>query len=107
MLVSHDSAGALFRPGTTGGHHQAGLLHFESDFMAGVFLDQQGLHIVHHHIVVKGGLYHVNQLFPVKVGPNGGSLSPVPHCTILLLCEWYLGDLFCWHLAYNRYNSIR
>ena len=56
VVVSHDSAGALFRPGTTGGHHQAGLLHVESDFMAGVFLDQQGLHIVHHHIVVKGGL---------------------------------------------------
>ncbi len=64
------------------GHHQAGLLNLESDCMAGIFLDQQGFHIVNHHIVVKGGLHHIHQLFSVQIGPNGFSFSP-SHCVIL------------------------
>lgn len=47
--------------------------------MAGVLFDKLGLQIVHHHIVVKGRLHHVNQLFPVKVGPHGFPLYSAFH----------------------------
>ena len=43
--------------------------------MAGVFSNQFGLQIIHHHVVVKGGLNNIHQLFPIKERPHGFPLS--------------------------------
>ena len=38
--------------------------------MAGVFVNQLLLHVSNHHVIIKGGLNHFNQLLAVKVCPD-------------------------------------
>lgn len=39
--------------------------------MAGIFSNQLGLQIIHHHVVIKGRLNNIHQFLPIKEGPHG------------------------------------
>lgn len=51
--------------------------------MAGGLPDQLGLHIIHHHIVVQGGLDDLHKPFSIKVCPD---VCPFDfHCNLSFL----------------------
>ena len=57
------------------------LLHLKGDFVAGVFPDQKGLHVIHHHVVVEGRPDHVHQLLAIQVGPDHFAFVPPLHAS--------------------------